>query len=638
MGSGKTMTALAWSSNYDVETVVFCPEMILSQWKSEYSKLNLVNKVSIFSHETLFERYKTHDFYNKLVIIDEAHKLIDWLSLNHGSVIHFYRKLWASKKIMLLTGTPFNTKRSDISYLINLVSKKNTLPINPYEFNVKYVKSRTNELSFIMKQLNSSPIFNYVVIAVTGFIRSYYSGPFVSALGKFYAKRKLKLLVPVFTAYVSYLPISIAILIITFLMYKFQIDVDKFLDESQLDAAKFTKDVNRYLMYYNYVDEDDKDGIYPSFKEEVIQHYYSQFQNMVLIELFNQKVMTNIVAQQILEEPDGENVEYTKSVLLNDSLGVLHYGRNIGNLFTKSMFYEYKYSEDNTQIIPKDLDIVDFFEMKKIQKIYERIKVKLNDPLYKIVVYSNFKENGCITFASFLTLMKIPYRYLNNRVESHVKESLLTDFNKTDGKNTFSVLIIDQDSVAGLNLFGVRELHVMEPPKNSTDYSQLIYRAIRAFSHKHLPEKEQFVTIFNHICIVTKLDDYTPEKLFSHFSEFFEKNIPQYLNSLKYWEKNLKQQFMWIINKSKNSEMTSPDKILLDQLTVQKNDLKNIIDLLSKPTDLPKDCISTECSVWKSRDEPGTCIRPKKKSQSKKKTSKSKPVKSSKIPKFSWWR
>ena len=79
---------------------------------------------------------------NKIVIVDEAHNLIPFIRANNGSkadmIIEAFR---GARRVILMTGTPIQRERSDITLLFNLIKKTDRfLPTANDVFDAKYYK------------------------------------------------------------------------------------------------------------------------------------------------------------------------------------------------------------------------------------------------------------------------------------------------------------------------------------------------------------------------------------------------------------------------------------------------------------------------------------------------------------------
>jgi hypothetical protein len=62
-----------------------------------------------------------------------------------------------------------------------------------------------------------------------------------------------------------------------------------------------------------------------------------------------------------------------------------------------------------------------------------------------------------------------------------------------------AVMLISKSGSEGLNLIGVRQVHIMEPHWNDVRTKQAVGRAVRLGSHIHLPSPERDVTVYKYI-------------------------------------------------------------------------------------------------------------------------------------------
>ena len=64
-------------------------------------------------------------------------------------------------------------------------------------------------------------------------------------------------------------------------------------------------------------------------------------------------------------------------------------------------------------------------------------------------------------------------------------------------------VILGSDKIAqGINLFRMREVHIVEPWYNLNKIEQIIGRGTRSFGHKDLPENKKNITVYLHVSVV----------------------------------------------------------------------------------------------------------------------------------------
>ena len=159
----------------------------------------------------------------------------------------------------------------------------------------------------------------------------------------------------------------------------------------------------------------------------------------------------------------------------------------------------------------------------KLAKVVE-MAIKSNGPIF---VYTYFNYSGIIPLAFALEMNgfkrykqwgtplvesqeKDPnYKgdYIiytgDQRMSLFAKEYLDKQSKMVDEKNV-KVFIGTSKASEGLNLFGYREVHIIDPWHNINLIEQSIGRVIRTGSHLHLPPQERNVTVYQY---VTTLDD-----------------------------------------------------------------------------------------------------------------------------------
>jgi superfamily II DNA/RNA helicase len=111
------------------------------------------------------------------------------------------------------------------------------------------------------------------------------------------------------------------------------------------------------------------------------------------------------------------------------------------------------------------------------------------------VIYSNFIDSGIVPLEAALQDAKVPYGRFTGSDNKKTRDEYIRQFNKGNLNN----LIISSAGAEGLDLKGVREVHVMEPHWNEQKLRQVIARARRYKSHAHLPEDERNVTVKRYI-------------------------------------------------------------------------------------------------------------------------------------------
>jgi hypothetical protein len=153
----------------------------------------------------------------------------------------------------------------------------------------------------------------------------------------------------------------------------------------------------------------------------------------------------------------------------------------------------------------------------KIAKVIERVLVS-NGPVF---IYSFFSGSGIIPLAFALEmngfkrykqhgtpLLENSYKdnmyrgdyiiYTGNQSLSLYAQEYLNKGRNMINEKSVKVFIGTSKASEGLNLFGYREVHILDPWHNINLTEQTIGRVIRTGSHLHLPPQERNVTVYQY--------------------------------------------------------------------------------------------------------------------------------------------
>lgn len=176
--------------------------------------------------------------------------------------------------------------------------------------------------------------------------------------------------------------------------------------------------------------------------------------------------------------------------------------------FSRSTSYRIKSRQLSNIYFPEDPSIDIYADMQtyspKMYSIGKKIKKGR-----KAIIYSNFVQAGVVPMSKYLQTLGYNNFDPNNTTEAgengyfgvysgdvspEDRTSILNEFNKTGGQLT--VLLISSSGAEGLSTKGARDVHIMEPYWNWERSLQVMARAIRYYSHEHLPEDERNVKVY----------------------------------------------------------------------------------------------------------------------------------------------
>lgn len=133
----------------------------------------------------------------------------------------------------------------------------------------------------------------------------------------------------------------------------------------------------------------------------------------------------------------------------------------------------------------------------KIQAILEKVKA---DKGRRRLIYSNYLDSGLNPLRSQLDAEGVPYGVFTGSESKKDRNAAVQAFNNGD----LSTLLVSSAGGEGLDLRGVREVHVMEPHWNEQKINQVIGRARRYGSHAHLSPEEREVNVYRYLSSVPR--------------------------------------------------------------------------------------------------------------------------------------
>lgn len=277
--------------------------------------------------------------------------------------------------------------------------------------------------------------------------------------------------------------------------------------QNNLNFSKIIDKTKRYISFYKYQNNSDYAELIEINKPMIT---VLSIRSIILtIEYYLGKLSLQLIA--FISQRPLEDIKLDKS-LINNYRGFETYGRCLSNLpdfIDKILTITEKFKiNKNTGVV--SLNNIDNQEIiskssTKIQNLGDYL-VKINGAK-KIVIYSEFIEQGAYLLSSYLNSRKINHLYLNKSLTLTNRNTLLDIFNRD---NEYTIIIIDKDSKEGISLLNIQEVHFLEPPVDSLVKDQVIGRAIRYQSHQYLEPDKRIVKIYTHI---SSLFESTSEKL-----------------------------------------------------------------------------------------------------------------------------
>lgn len=243
LGAGKTITALCYAKQQNLKTVILVPNALKAHWLKELKKVGLEEtSVELLSYNNFEDltKIRASDFSKSLVIIDEIQKFVELIRMAPNSIyLDTYWQLTRVGKILLLTGTPVFNDAADVAFIGNLVTGQEIFPYHLDEFKSKYMRIDTDTSLFRGYFTESKLMFSTLPL-------------YASFLG-------LSLVVVSGTGLVLPVIAMAGTSGLNYINEQFPINKVSF---RKFDASLFADFANKYISYYEAIEEDKKD--YPS--------------------------------------------------------------------------------------------------------------------------------------------------------------------------------------------------------------------------------------------------------------------------------------------------------------------------------------------------------------------------------------
>jgi hypothetical protein len=511
MGTGKTITALAYLQNVpqEVNVVIAHPRGLRHIWRDDARKLGINSeRYTYMTHKELFDYIKNQDsdqlFDGAVVVIDEAHIVARHMdAVTAQESIHLYNNLCSARKILMMTGTPIYESEKDFRWLVNIAAGKAVLPIPEQEYRRLFYRKKIalgmiykwaipimNQILPMMAQgesgLFTAKVFYYAFKGKYRELESLTNGP-VGQVNEFITQIMMKPVVPIVKLLVTDVPENAITAMMlpgmrmnapsVLIMFSSIISwLLKFVEPAEyeyLDIQKVLATSGKYVSVYEAPSAiDDPDAPFPSVSIHQMPCEYTGPQMGTWMMLTWKNASSQDLAQ-IIPKSDIGKAPFTKHVTnlitgkYTDKLeDWRNYGRVIGNMT---------------------------FPSAPVPIKFKRILEKMADVDYsRIVVYSNFWEEGCLPFSNFLKTNDIQHRLISPDTSPDTISSILTGFQS--GK--VRVIILHPEMTEGLSILGARQLHILEPLLSYAKQQQLVARVVRFQSHHRLPVHKRHVDVF----------------------------------------------------------------------------------------------------------------------------------------------
>lgn len=508
-----------------------------------YKTLHFVHYDSPFAHNDFLNTMKALDLAKPtMYIIDEAHNFIRNVYSNINSkigkraqVIYEYivrdKKENVNTRVILISATPGINTPFELSLMFNML-RPGILPTSELEFNRTFVTESTYPILNPLKR-------NMFERRILGLV-SYYIG----ATPDLYARQELK--------YVN-LPMS---------QYQYNIYriFEKMESEIQKKARRYGKSSQLYRTYtrqacnfvFPYVNQQVNGELRPRpgkfrISEKVADNLEKG--KMKEIENANEREMLNKYFEA-LEHFITETEQYFRSIHKKD----VEKGRTIfddikdfragfDTVFGKK-FLKY-YQSDS----PKSDLLIQLYECSP-----KMIAIAFMSDISpgKVMIYSNYVVmEGIDMMKVYLRLIGFDdftrakenkgYCEYHGRIDQNERKKIKNSFNASDNirGDKCKIILLSPSATEGIQLYNIRQEHIMEPYWTEVRIQQVIGRGIRQCSHKDLPMDERVVNVYRYKVIkpaVLDPDDtvrYTTDEYIEDQAKAKANLIESFLSAMK---------------------------------------------------------------------------------------------------------
>ena len=544
VGSGKTVTIINIYNilyNYTPKWNVFLiiPASLrndpwLKDIQNWLQKDNYDERFKNFTFVHYDSPYADRDFLDKikkadnskpfLFIIEECHRFINNVYNNISSkkgkraqIIYDYiqqeKKENSANRIMLLSATPVVNNPFELALIFNLL-RPNSFPTSEAIFSQLYISSS----NFASLNENNKNMFQRRILGLV----SYYLG----ATPDKYASKV--------THYKS-------IIMNTYFekVYNFyeNIEEEKEKIRKRMSRGKIGNDISTYSSYTrqacNFVFPKINDKIDGEKRPRPSHFKIKEHDANIIDELKDEAKKRELIKSN---KEIGEYIKTTKYFISE----LIEYFKEIYRTDIKDKYtiqddvktFKTKYSSSFTNFMSSNVKQSNLFKAlyksspKFITIIFNILKSK-----GPILIYSNYVEMeglqilkiymsffGFVNFTEKNDEKKNDYfRYIeyHGSIDKQIRDDNKKIFNTEDNKygKNIKIIMISPAGAEGINLYNVRQVHIVEPYWNEVRIEQVVGRAVRLCHHAALPMNERKVDIFRYKMIRSNGKETTDENL-----------------------------------------------------------------------------------------------------------------------------
>ena len=525
VGSGKTRTAINIYNilyNYTTKWNIFIlipaalrdepwmkdinKYMTKENFKDRFKNIIFIHYDSPNADKEFLDKVRMVDMNNKSIfIIDEVHRFIINVYNNiynkkgkRAQVIYDYiqqeKKEMSDIRIILLSATPVVNNPFEFILIFNLL-RPNIFKASESAFEQFFISS----VNYVSLNVNTKNLFQRRILGLV----SYYIG----ATPDKYAQKKIRT--------------------VNIVMDTFQENIYNKLEEVEKKKEKqltnlFRGNLNNKVSTYSSYTRQACNFVFPLDGEHRPRPGQFKISDNI-VHLLNKGKKVNNLEVEEYEKAITKYIDnlhkYINDIIIEDKLNgytleddVIKCNNEFNNFITnfmKSKTQKSKLLLELYKLSPKFIRII--FNIKKTKGIVlvysnyvyiEGLEIfKIYLKLFNYISIDEDKEFNKNNL-NYNTLSKDHFRYceFHGSINKETRTQNKNIFNISENKygKYCKIIMISSAGVEGINLFNIRQVHIMEPYWNEVRIEQVIGRALRYCHHKDLPLEERIVDVYRY--------------------------------------------------------------------------------------------------------------------------------------------
>ena len=562
LGAGKTCTSVLIADEMirrgqAQKVYILTPGSLRVNWIDEYCKtcgdqFMTNNFVFMTYNSNLQLKLHQYDFNNSLIIIDEAHNLINGVKNMTKNAVATYKKIYESNcRVLLLTGTPIIQYTWEWSLMGNLLKPKTFMnimdknSINPERFSISY-RGRDDEMykgiiSYYPGDPTLYPTINYREPIKCEMLPNQYEkleeqmltdkkligmGPPHPNEHDFARKQVMyvRAVKAISSRSISNCYFSAPLIQkYNMLSEKLPKGLDKIISScnedieliSHLDdkVSRLRKKTYLAKIRVSEIEKELIDIKFQMFRRGLKNNTLNDFSLQLAEKREEFLVAKSILDKYVKKLRDKYTIYINFNGIVDDDEtkggeGGETKGEDGGETKGENE-YEDVYIKFGTNWIEDDLFFSSYDNIlinlsRKYVALFSNIASRINT---KHVIFSFFKTGiGFETIGKLLKRAKITYAVFSGDIDDKERRRVIEVFNSPENRQgkIMNVLLVTEAGAEGISLLETNNIHILESSTKEHKITQAIGRVARIYSHSKLPKNRQYVNVWRYWSTIPK--------------------------------------------------------------------------------------------------------------------------------------